>query len=196
MTRRLPAPFLSGILSLGIAFLALTLPAQAREKVTDFTLDNGMQVVVIEDHRAPVVVHMVWYKAGGADEPWGRSGIAHFLEHLLFKATENMPSGELSRVVAEVGGTDNAFTSYDNTAYFQRVAKEHLDTMMTMEADRMRNLLLTPEDIATERDVILEERAMRIDNNPSALLNEQMSAALFMNHPYGCLLYTSDAADE
>ncbi|WP_298496654.1 pitrilysin family protein [uncultured Maritimibacter sp.] len=185
MTRRLPAPFLSGILSLGIAFLALTLPAQAREKVTDFTLDNGMQVVVIEDHRAPVVVHMVWYKAGGADEPWGRSGIAHFLEHLLFKATENMPSGELSRVVAEVGGTDNAFTSYDNTAYFQRVAKEHLDTMMTMEADRMRNLLLTPEDIATERDVILEERAMRIDNNPSALLNEQMSAALFMNHPYG-----------
>ncbi|MBV7407874.1 pitrilysin family protein [Maritimibacter sp. DP1N21-5] len=173
------------LLSACFAVLITSMPALAKEEVTDFTLDNGMEVVVIEDHRAPVVVHMVWYRAGAADEPWGKSGIAHFLEHLLFKATENMPSGELSRVVAEVGGSDNAFTSYDNTAYFQRVAKEHLETMMTMEADRMRNLLLSEDDIATERDVILEERAMRIDNNPGALLNEQMSAALFMNHPYG-----------
>lgn len=169
------------------ALLAIGLgaPAFAKDDVTDFTLDNGLEVVVIEDHRAPVVVHMLWYRAGAADEQPGVSGIAHFLEHLLFKATDNMEAGELSRVVAENGGSDNAFTSQDYTAYFQRVAADRLGLMMQMEADRMRNLRLTEDDIATERNVILEERAQRTDSDPGALFHEQMNAAAYLNHPYG-----------
>ncbi|AUJ62855.1 peptidase M16 [Aestuarium zhoushanense] len=166
------------------ALSLLAMPAIA-EEVTTFTLDNGMDVVVIEDHRAPVVVHMVWYRRGSADEPLGQSGVAHFLEHLLFKATDNMASGELSEVVAANGGSDNAFTSYDYTAYYQRVAADRLPLMMEMEADRMVNLRLTPADIATERDVILEERNMRVENNPTALAREQMMAAQYLNHRYG-----------
>lgn len=169
------------------ALLAIGLgaPAVAKDDVTDFTLDNGLEVVVIEDHRAPVVVHMLWYRAGAADEQPGVSGIAHFLEHLLFKATDNMEAGELSRVVAENGGSDNAFTSQDYTAYFQRVAADRLGLMMQMEADRMRNLRLSEDDIATERNVILEERAQRTDSDPGALFHEQMNAAAYLNHPYG-----------
>jgi zinc protease len=157
----------------------------SNDLVTDFTLDNGMQVVVIEDHRAPVVVHMVWYKAGAADETPGVSGVAHFLEHLLFKATDTLASGELSKTVAENGGTDNAFTSHDYTAYFQRVAADRLGLMMSMEADRMRNLRLTEEDILTERQVIIEERNQRTDNSPQALFAEQANAAQYLNHRYG-----------
>ncbi|UWQ14085.1 insulinase family protein [Aliiroseovarius sp. M344] len=169
------------------AFLAIGLgtPADAKDGVSDFTLDNGLEVVVIEDHRAPVVVHMLWYRAGAADETPGVSGIAHFLEHLLFKATDTMEAGELSRIVAENGGSDNAFTSQDYTAYFQRIAADRLGLMMQMEADRMRNLRLAEDDIATERNVILEERAQRTDSDPSALFHEQMNAAAYMNHPYG-----------
>jgi zinc protease len=170
--------------SLFAALSLLAMPVIA-EEVTTFTLDNGMDVVVIEDHRAPVVVHMVWYRRGSADEPLGQSGVAHFLEHLLFKATDNMASGELSEVVAANGGSDNAFTSYDYTAYYQRVAADRLPLMMQMEADRMVNLLLTPADIETERDVILEERNMRVENNPTALAREQMMAAQYLNHRYG-----------
>ena len=165
--------------------LGLVGPAFAKELVSDFTLDNGLEVVVIEDHRAPVVVQMLWYRAGAADETPGVSGIAHFLEHLLFKATDNMEAGEFSRVVAENGGSDNAFTSQDYTAYFQRVAADRLGLMMQMEADRMRNLRLSEDDIATERDVILEERAQRTESEPSALFREQLNAAAFLNHPYG-----------
>ena len=166
--------------------LALSLAAAAAPAgpVTDFTLDNGMEVVVIEDHRAPAVVHMIWYRAGAADEHPGVSGGAHFLEHLLFKATDNMESGEFSRVVAENGSTDNAFTSLDYTAYFQRVAADRLALMMRMEADRMRNLRLSEDDIVTERAVILEERATRTDSDPAALFREQMDAAQYLNHPY------------
>ena len=149
------------------------------------TLANGLQVVVIEDHRAPVVSHMVWYKVGAADEPPGKSGIAHFLEHLLFKGTSNIPSGEFSKIVARNGGRDNAFTSYDYTGYFQNVAREKLDLVMGMEADRMTNLVLTEQDVKTERAVILEERRSRTDNNPSAQLAEAMSAAQYLSHPYG-----------
>ena len=155
------------------------------QDVSSFKLDNGLQVVVIEDHRAPVVVHMVWYRAGAADEKPGVSGIAHFLEHLLFKATDNMESGELSATVAANGGSDNAFTTQDYTAYFQRVAADRLGLMMKMEADRMRHLKLTEEDIQTERQVILEERNMRIENNPGALFGEQRRAAQYLNSPYG-----------
>ncbi len=159
--------------------------AQTSGQVTDFMLDNGMQVVVVEDHRAPVVQHMLWYRAGSADEPKGSSGVAHFLEHLLFKATDKMESGEFSKVVAANGGRDNAFTSYDYTAYFQRVVADRLELMMTMEADRMKNIRLTPENIATERDVIIEERNQRTENNPQALFGEQLSAAQYLNHRYG-----------
>ena len=155
------------------------------EQVTYFTLDNGMEVVVVEDHRAPAVQQMVWYRAGSADEPKGSSGVAHFLEHLLFKATDKMESGEFSATVAANGGRDNAFTSYDYTAYFQRVAADRLELMMQMEADRMRNIRLTPANIATEREVILEERNQRTENSPRALFSEQLRASQYLNHRYG-----------
>lgn len=150
-----------------------------------FTLDNGMQVVTIENHRAPIVVHMVWYRIGAADEPVGKSGIAHFLEHLMFKGTERFGPGEFSRSVALNGGQENAFTSWDYTGYYQKVARDRLEIVMELEADRMRNLQLTDEVVAPERQVILEERNSRTDNDPAALLSEQISAALFLHHPYG-----------
>lgn len=147
-------------------------------------LDNGMEVVVVPDHRAPVVTHMVWYRVGGADEPQGKSGIAHFLEHLMFKGTSTIPPGEFSKIIARLGGQDNAFTSQDITSYFQRVAKEKLPQIMQMEADRMANLRLDENDVITERNVILEERRMRVDNDPLSILQEQMMAALYTAHPY------------
>ena len=155
------------------------------DKVTSATLDNGMEVVVIEDHRTPAVTHMVWYRAGSADEPPGASGVAHFLEHLLFKATDDAAPGEFSEVVAANGGNDNAFTNYDYTAYFQRVAADRLEIMMRYEADRMNDLVLTPEDIETEREVILEERSQRTDSSPGALAREQLRATQYLNHRYG-----------
>lgn len=164
--------------------IGLALPAQA-EEVTTFALDNGMEVVVIEDHRAPVVVNMVWYRIGAADEPPGKSGIAHFLEHLMFKATETMEPGQFSATVEANGGSDNAFTSYDYTGYFQRVAADRLGLMMEMEADRMVNLVLTDDVVLPERDVILEERNQRIENSPGALFGEQRMAAQYLNHGYG-----------
>lgn len=160
-------------------------PATAEPPVTTFALENGMQAVVIEDHRAPVVTHMVWYPVGAADEPWGVSGIAHFLEHLMFKGTDEIPEGAFSKIVAANGGSDNAFTSYDYTAYFQRIAADRLETVMRMEADRMVDLVISEDAVATERDVILEERNSRTENDPQALFSEQVSAALFQNHPYG-----------
>ncbi|SPF79897.1 M16 family metallopeptidase [Pseudoprimorskyibacter insulae] len=168
-----------------VSWACAAIAQEAEDQVTTFSLDNGMEVVVIEDHRAPVVVHMVWYKAGSADEPAGSSGVAHFLEHLLFKGTKTLEPGELSRVVAENGGSDNAFTSYDYTAYYQRIASDRLELMMRMESDRMVNLQLDEGDIATERAVIIEERNQRTENDPSALFREQNSAALYMNHRYG-----------
>lgn len=173
--------FLTALLSLAI----LAPAAHADDQVTNFMLDNGMEVVVIEDTRAPVVVHMVWYRAGSADEAPGVSGIAHYLEHLLFKGTETMEPGEFSATVAKNGGRDNAFTSYDYTAYFQRVAADRLELMMRMESDRMVNLQIGEEDIATERDVIIEERNQRVENSPGALFREQHNAAQFLNHRYG-----------
>ena len=168
------------------AFVLLSLASPAlAETVTDFTLPNGLQVVVIEDHRAPAVVHMVWYRVGAADEPPGHSGIAHFLEHLMFKGTDEVPSGKFSEIVQAQGGSDNAFTSWDYTAYFQRVAADRLDLVMKLEADRMRDLRLTQEDVATERAVILEERTTRTDSDPGALFEEQAQAAQYLNHPYG-----------
>ena len=157
----------------------------AAERAHEFKLANGLDVVVIPDHRAPVVTQMVWYKVGAADEPPGSSGIAHFLEHLMFKGTDTIPTGQFSKIVARNGGEDNAFTNHDVTAYFQRVAKDRLPTVMAMEADRMANLRLSEEDVVTERNVILEERRSRVDNDPGSILQEQMMAALYANHPYG-----------
>src|SRR5919202_880491 len=154
-------------------------------EVSSFSLDNGLDVVVIPDHRAPVVTHMIWYRNGSADDPIGQSGIAHFLEHLMFKGTARHPAGEFSKVVSGVGGQENAFTSFDYTAYFQRVAREHLTTMMQFEADRMTGLVLDEAVVAPERDVVLEERRMRVETDPAAQLSEAMAAALFVHHPYG-----------
>ncbi|MEL6914895.1 MAG: pitrilysin family protein [Pseudomonadota bacterium] len=166
------------------AFALAAAPLAAAEAVTNFFLDNGMEVVVIEDTRAPVVVHMVWYKVGSADEPETKSGIAHFTEHLMFKATDTLEDGEFQRIVSENGGNDNAFTSYDYTGYFQRVASDRLGLMMEMESDRMVNLALDEDDIATERGVIIEERNQRTDSSPGALMQEQVRAAQFLNHQY------------
>ena len=168
-----------------LMFAWIPLRVSANEAVSYFKLDNGMEVIVVEDHRAPVVQHMVWYRAGSADEPKGASGVAHFLEHLLFKATDKLKAGEFSATVAANGGRDNAFTSYDYTAYHQRVAADRLELMMSMESDRMRNIRLTPEDIRTERGVVLEERNQRTESSPGALMNEQMNAVQFLNHSYG-----------
>lgn len=154
------------------------------EGVSNFVLENGLEVVVIPDRRAPVVTHMVWYKVGSADEERGKSGIAHFLEHLMFKGTEKHKAGEFSRAVAEIGGNENAFTSNDYTAYFQQVTPEALPRMMAFEADRMRGLILSEAVVAPERDVVLEERRQRVESNPGGMLSEELQATLFQNHPY------------
>ena len=181
--RFMPALMLIAAGAAGLATMAVPRAALATE-VSEFTLDNGMQVVVVPDHRAPVVTHMVWYRVGSADEQGGKSGIAHFLEHLMFKGTDKHPAGEFSQVVSKLGGQENAFTSQDYTAYFQRVAKEHLATVMGFEADRMTGLVLTDEVVLPERDVVLEERRMRTDNDPASQLSEAAQAAMFTNHPY------------
>jgi len=151
----------------------------------EFRLENGLDVVVIPDRRAPVVTHMIWYRVGAADEETGQSGIAHFLEHLMFKGTAKHPNGAFSERISSIGGEENAFTSADYTAYFQRVAKEHLPEMMELEADRMTNLELSDDVVMPERDVVLEERRQRIENDPGSLLSEALSATLYKNHPYG-----------
>ena len=176
---------LAGFSIASMAFAVALDSARASPRVAEFTLANGLQVLVIPDHRAPVVTQMVWYKVGAADEPRGLSGIAHFLEHLMFKGTDAIPPGQFSKIVARNGGEDNAFTNHDVTAYFQRVAKDRLPTVMAMEADRMANLRLSEEDVTTERKVILEERRSRVDKDPSSILQEQMMAALYTKHPYG-----------
>jgi len=154
-------------------------------EIAHVTLKNGLDIVVIPDHRTPVVTHMVWYRNGSADDPVGKSGIAHFLEHLMFKGTEKHPQGEFSDVVTALGGQENAFTSYDYTAYFQRVSREHLKTMMEFEADRMTGLVLSDDVVDPERDVVIEERRMRTDTDPSAQLGESLASTLFTHHPYG-----------
>jgi zinc protease len=165
---------------------ACTTPAFALDIAVDnFKLPNGMEVVVIPSHRAPVVTQMVWYRVGAADEPKGKSGIAHFLEHLMFKGTPIHPAGAFSRLVRLNGGVENAFTTQDYTVYYQSIAKEHLPLVMELESDRMQNLILTDESVGPELQVVMEERRQRTDNNPSALLGEQMDATLFEAHPYG-----------
>jgi zinc protease len=182
--------FVSVLFAALVSSLALSSAAVAQTTLTSpppasFTLANGLQVVVIEDHRTPVVTQMIWYKVGSADETPGKSGLAHFLEHLMFKGTAKHPEGEFSQTVLKVGGNENAFTSFDYTGFFQRVPREQLGRMMDFEADRMTGLILKDENVLPERDVVLEEYNMRVANNPEARLNEQIMAALYLNHPYG-----------
>ena len=176
-------------LTLATAVLAAALAAPAHAgigpQITNFTLSNGLEVVVIPDHRTPVVTHMLWYKVGSADETPGKSGLAHFLEHLMFKGTAKNPAGRFSQVVATIGGQENAFTASDYTGYFQRVPRDKLQAMMEFEADRMTGLVLTDEVVRPELNVVLEEQNMRVANNPGARLGEQMDAALYLNNPYG-----------
>jgi zinc protease len=186
-THRLAAPL---FLTLLLTFAVAASGARAQTTVTSerpatFTLGNGLQVVVIPDHRTPVVTQMIWYKVGSADETPGKSGLAHFLEHLMFKGTSKHPAGEFSQTVLRIGGNENAFTSTDYTGYFQRVPREQLARMMEFEADRMTGLILKDENVLPERDVVLEEFNMRVANNPDARLTEQIMAALYLNHPYG-----------
>jgi zinc protease len=168
---------------------AAVLPVAAAEstgaQVADYKLANGLELVVIPDHRAPVVTHMIWYKVGSADETPGKSGLAHFLEHLMFKGTAAHPAGQFSQVVARMGGQENAFTTDDYTGYFQRVPSADLKTVMAFEADRMTGLQLSDAVVLPEREVILEEQNQRVGNNPRARLSEQIEAALYLNHPYG-----------
>jgi zinc protease len=180
--RRTKLLLLGALVALGLP--SAIWPAHAQPQATAFKLENGMDVVVIPDHRVPVVTHMVWYRAGAGDDPWGTSGIAHFLEHLMFKSTGKIKSGEFSRIISQLGGRDNAATTQDTTSFYQRVAKEHLRRVMELEADRMVNLRLIEEEVRTERNVILEERRSSVGANPLAIMSEQMLAALYLNHPY------------
>ncbi|MBN8969175.1 MAG: insulinase family protein [Rhizobiales bacterium] len=193
MTRFFSARFRAAFgiaLAAGISCAALWIePLAAQpgpaEQPSTFTLGNGLQVVVIPDHRTPTVTQMIWYKVGSADETPGKSGLAHFLEHLMFKGTATHPAGEFSQSVVHAGGSENAFTSTDYTAYYQSVPRDKLDAMMTFEADRMTGLVLKDENVLPERDVVLEEYNMRVANSPDARLTEQIMAALYLNHPYG-----------
>lgn len=173
------------IILLILSCLIMTQNAYAKGiQAEHFRLNNGMQVVVSTNTKAPAVSHMVWYKAGGQDEPHGKSGIAHFLEHLMFKGTKTVGKGEFSKIVAKAGGNDNAFTSSDYTAYFQNISRGELEMVMKLESDRMSNLIFDESEVLKERKVILEERSARIDNDPSAKLREQMKSVLYLNHPY------------
>jgi zinc protease len=176
------------VVALAALALANAIPVRAKAagpNVAHFALANGLEVVVVPDHRVPVLTHMIWYKVGSADEPLGKSGIAHFLEHLMFKGTAKNPAGRFSQTLATIGGQENAFTATDYTAFFQRVAREHLPMVMAFEADRMTGLVLTDANVLPERDVVLEEFNMRVANSPDARLGEQMTSALYLNHPYG-----------
>ena len=151
---------------------------------TEYRLNNGLKLIVREDHRAPTVAHMVWYRAGSMDEINGRTGVAHVLEHMMFKGTDKVKSGEFSRLVAAVGGRENAFTNRDYTAYFQQVEKSKLDDVMKLEADRMSNLNFDDAEFLKEIQVVMEERRLRTEDNPSSLLNESLMATAYMSSPY------------
>jgi zinc protease len=176
---------LAALTIVGLAALPAAAQTVQGPDVAHYTLANGLELVVIPDRRAPVVTHMIWYKVGAADETPGESGLAHFLEHLMFKGTAKNPAGRFSQTVANVGGQENAFTSSDYTGYFQRVARDKLRLVMDFEADRMTGLVLADEVVAPELKVVLEEQYQRVANNPGARLGEMIQAGLYLNHPYG-----------
>src|SRR5690242_8241697 len=180
-----PAAKAAGLLLGAVLALAAPRPSIADVfEAHEFTLPNGLDVVVVPNHLSPVVVQAVVYKAGAADGQPGKNGIAHFLEHLMFKGTKTLAPGQFSKEIDKRGGTDNAYTTQDVTVFHQEIAKEHLELIMRMEADRMVNLRLTDDIVLPERDVILQERGERIDNQPGARLAEAVDAALYLSHPY------------
>ena len=178
----------SYLLRISFLFLMLVQSSWAGGKdqtdTHEFQLSNGLKLIVREDHRAPTVAHMVWYRAGSMDEINGRTGVAHVLEHMMFKGTDKVKSGEFSRLVAAVGGRENAFTSRDYTAYFQQVEKSKLDEVIKLEADRMSNLNFDDAEFLKEIQVVMEERRLRTEDNPSSLLNESLMATAYMSSPY------------
>jgi zinc protease len=160
-------------------------PRQVGNNTFQFALANGMQVLVIPDHRAPVATQMLWFRVGAVDDPPGISGLAHFFEHMMFRGTKAYPDDAFSQIIAKNGGETNAFTDHDYTAFYEQIAKDRLPLAMKLEADRLANLDLSDSHVAPERDVVLEERRMRVDNEPQSLMSEQMRAALHLSHPYG-----------
>ena len=170
--------FVASILMIGSQALL------AGSEVHEFRLDNGLKLLVKEDHRAPVMVSQVWYKVGASYEPSGITGVSHVLEHMMFKGTETHPPGEFSRIIAENGGSENAFTSQDYTTYFQRMEKSRLPISLELEADRMRRLQLQDEEFQKEIRVVMEERRMRTDDKPTALTYEQFRATAYMASSY------------
>jgi zinc protease len=169
-----------------IVVATAAVPARAQDaKVFQFALQNGMQVVVVPDHRAPIVTQMLWFKVGAVDDPPGLSGMAHFFEHMMFRGTKDVPGEQFAQTVARNGGEENAFTTHDYTCFYEQIAKDKLQLMMHLDADRLVNLDLSDSNVNTERSVVLEERRMRVDNDPQAMMREQMDAALYLSHPYG-----------
>jgi len=160
-------------------------PRQTGNNTFQFALANGMQVLVIPDHRAPVATQMLWFRVGAVDDPPGISGLAHFFEHMMFRGTKAYPDDAFSQIIAKNGGETNAFTDHDYTAFYEQIAKDRLPLAMKLEADRLANLDLSDSHVGPERDVVLEERRMRVDNEPQSLMGEQMRAALHLSHPYG-----------
>lgn len=181
LTTRLPFFLVAAMVAISFPVFA---QKQKQQDTHEYQLKNGLKIIVKEDHRAPTIAHMVWYRAGSIDEVNGKTGVAHVLEHMMFKGTKNLKPGEFSKKVAEVGGRDNAFTSKDFTAYFQQIEKSHLSKMMALEADRMANLQISPEEFAKEIQVVMEERRLRTDDNSHAVVYEQLMAAAYANSPY------------
>lgn len=178
--------FLHAFGTILLALICFAIPADAAVFYpTSFTLANGLQVIVVPNHLAPAVTQMVWYKVGSSDEVPGKTGLAHYLEHLMFRGTDNVAPGEFSKMIAAQGGNDNAFTSYDYTAYFETVAADRLPMIMSLEADRMQHLRITPETAAPELNVVLDERQERTDNNPEGRFSERTRHLLLPHHPYG-----------
>ena len=161
------------------------IPLISQAEIQEFKLSNGMKVIVQEDHRAPVVVSQVWYRAGALDEVNGKTGVAHVLEHMMFKGTKKVPAGQFSRMIAAAGGKENAFTGMDYTCYYQQLEKSNLPLSMRLEADRMQNLQITDEEFAKEIKVVMEERRWRTEDTPQSKVNEQFQAIAFRAHPYG-----------
>ncbi|MGZ8252786.1 MAG: M16 family metallopeptidase, partial [Methylophilaceae bacterium] len=169
-----------------LILLALNpLAAIADPDIEEFKLDNGLRIIVQEDHRSPVVVSQVWYRAGSLDEVNGKTGVAHVLEHMMFKGTKQLKAGQFSRLVAAAGGKENAFTSTDQTVYFQQLEKSQLPLSFRLEADRMANLQLTAEEFSKEIKVVMEERRWRTEDKPQSKVNEQFQSTIYKVHPYG-----------
>jgi zinc protease len=167
-----------------IIALLLQISSVAQAEVYVKTLDNGLKVIVKEDHRAPVLVQQIWYRAGSMDERTGTTGVAHVLEHMMFKGTADVPLGQFSKIIAAAGGRENAFTSYDHTAYFQQLHKSKLPLAMKLESDRMHNLQMAKQEFDKEVKVVMEERRWRTDDEPRSLMFEKLMAAAYQEHPY------------